>query len=368
MRRKVFFSLAVLIIVLLICPGCGFSRFGEPGIINPKHVQTLPGIIKPDAIAVAGDRLFIVENAAVSIYSLEDFRCLNKFGKAGEGPQEFKPYPLIEAAINLVIEKEFLFIGSEKKISYFSRSGDFIKEKRMNDGMAFNWKPLGENFVAMLYKPVGNVPYFTFNCFDSSSRKVREICTRMIPHYKKDNTVLWGKLAYTAVSDFQIHNSRILVASAEDFKIQVFDQDGNLIKMIKKGYTRRKVTTAERLLIEAAWQESPYIKKNWDDLRKIIRIPGSFPAIKRFFIADDKIYVQTYKTQRDETEFVVFDLEGNYIKTLFLPLAYKNIIDPYAYCISGGILYQVVENQDTENWELNIEVIGNNKTKTPGRL
>jgi len=51
----------------------------------------LPALLNPDLIEVQGDDMFIAQDSVISIFSLKDFSLKNKFGKRGEGPQEFKP-------------------------------------------------------------------------------------------------------------------------------------------------------------------------------------------------------------------------------------------------------------------------------------
>lgn len=51
------------------------------------------------------------------------------------------------------------------------------------------------------------------------------------------------------------------------------------------------------------------------------------------------------------TEFVLFTVDGKYIKTIFIPLIYKNFIEPYPYTIHNDHIYIFVEN-DAGDWEL----------------
>jgi hypothetical protein len=66
--------------------------------------------------------------------------------------------------------------------------------------------------------------------------------------------------------------------------------------------------------------------------------------------------VQTFKKIDGKTGFLIFDLDGKYLKTTFLPLVFQDIITPYLFTIDGGKLYQLAENED-EEWELRISEI-----------
>ena len=76
-------------------------------------------------------------------------------------------------------------------------------------------------------------------------------------------------------------------------------------------------------------------------------------------IDNQKIYVTTYEKKEDNYEIVVLDLEGNILERSFcFPLhplqrtsrrfvSYSN-----EYDIVNDNIYYLVENKDTEEWEL----------------
>ncbi|MCP4215366.1 MAG: hypothetical protein GY765_11960, partial [bacterium] len=84
--------------------------------------------------------------------------------------------------------------------------------------------------------------------------------------------------------------------------------------------------------------------------------PQTFPVYKNFFVDGETIYVQTFKIKNEKTEFLAFDGKGKFVKSLLVPLVYDNIMTPYLHTVSGGKVYQLVENMedDEEEWELRI--------------
>jgi hypothetical protein len=74
--------------------------------------------------------------------------------------------------------------------------------------------------------------------------------------------------------------------------------------------------------------------------------------MKSYDITDDKIYVLTYYKEDNKSEFIVLDLKGNFITRIMFPLAHSIFLEPYPYTIYEGKLYQIVENQETETWEM----------------
>ncbi len=169
--------------------------------------------------------------------------------------------------------------------------------------------------------------------------------------------VLWSKLAYSSIAELQTCSGLILVASPLDFFIDMYDQKGNPVRTIKKDYPKRKVTSKDKQQIAAVWQESPYIRTHWQDIKKVVRFPAEFPAIKRVSMDNGQIFVQTYKREKERSEFFIFGADGKELKRILLPLRYVNIVEPYLYTIHGGKLYQLVEDEEEEEWRLVITEI-----------
>jgi hypothetical protein len=88
-------------------------------------------------------------------------------------------------------------------------------------------------------------------------------------------------------------------------------------------------------------------------IKRDIKFPKYFPGIKFFNFADRKLYIIRWTGTKDKQKFAVFDLEGKFLKKALVPFYMKDTILPYAYAIGNGILYQLVENKDTEGkWDL----------------
>jgi len=112
MIKKIFLILIVLLLV--------FTH-----LVFGKKAVVLSEVVKPGAVAVQGNRLYVTEGESVHIYSLNPFKYIKKFGKKGEGPAEFKRMPY------LIPFPEYVFINSPGKIQFFSAAGDFKKEVKL---------------------------------------------------------------------------------------------------------------------------------------------------------------------------------------------------------------------------------------------
>ena len=106
--------------------------------------------------------------------------------------------------------------------------------------------------------------------------------------------------------------------------------------------------------------------KQWlNDYLKTIHLvyPDHFPAI-RDVISDPiqkKLYVKTYKKKDEKEEYMVMDLKGKILKTIFLPEVRPEPFfeqlqgDKKYYTIHNGTFYYLemkLNDEDEEEWEV----------------
>jgi hypothetical protein len=95
-------------------------------------------------------------------------------------------------------------------------------------------------------------------------------------------------------------------------------------------------------------------------IKRKVRFRDTLP-IRSFLVADDKIYVLTFKNIEGKSEFYVLDLKGTFLEKKMVPFAESEFLCAYPYAIANGTLYQLNENQDTEEWELRVTNLHDNK-------
>jgi hypothetical protein len=94
--------------------------------------------------------------------------------------------------------------------------------------------------------------------------------------------------------------------------------------------------------------------------KRSVKQNGKFPRyfpIQSFQVDDGKIYVQTFKLVRGKSEFYIFDLGGNLLRKVMVPFRGSELLCAYPFTIAQGKIYQLIENDDTEEWELHINKI-----------
>jgi hypothetical protein len=306
----------------------------------------LPDLVKPRHIAVDANQMYVTEGATVFIYSLKDFKLIKKFGKQGEGPQEFK-----RRITFLDVQTEYLFLISAGKVSYFTKGGTFKKEFRtLSPEMKL--KPLGKNFVGGRMAAENSTLYLAIGIYDSNLKKIKEL-------YKQEMEVqLGGKgtKIYAHPLPFHAYGDKLFIARGKDFLIEVLDNAGNKQYDITYDYKKIKVTEADKKKVMNHLKTDPETKPYLEMLKPIL-FPDYFPAIRNYYAADGKLYVFTYKENNNKSEVFLFDMKGTFLKKLFVPCLYMSPVDEYPAAIKDGKFYQLVENEDTEEWELHINRI-----------
>ncbi len=108
------------------------------------QVVPLPELINPDSITVDNHHIYITDRENIYIFSVVDFKLKTKFGKAGEGPKEFKINPT--AVVNLLVDiQNTIIVNSNNRVTFFTKDGKYLKEVQISSGSDF--KQIGDNYV-----------------------------------------------------------------------------------------------------------------------------------------------------------------------------------------------------------------------------
>ncbi len=331
-----------LVLLVLILILFSMVTFGEKPAV-------LEGLSKPGSLAVDPycPQFYVTEGATIYIYSLADFKLKAKFGKAGEGPQEFH---IIQGTNGLVVQplKDSLLINSMRRVSFFSKEGKFIKELSTGAGfMSMRFQPIGNGYAGLdmsLDEGAKSLSIF-LNLYDNQFKKTKQI--------QKINFAQRGKLQFPIVSPiFYAADEKIITLGGEDFVIDVYDSVGNKVTAISREYKRIEVTEEYKKGVHDFYKSSPNFGQYYESIKNMFQFSRYFPAIQAFLASDQKIYIQTYMKEQGGYEFFIYDLEGKFLKRQVLPVVYRNSLQPFPYTIMHNTLYQLIENEDAEVWEL----------------
>jgi hypothetical protein len=320
-------------------------------------ITDMPKVMKPGFMQVDGDDLFIVDGGTFSIqvYSLKDFSLKFSLGKKGAGPGEFMHFPQLNG-----VYPDYLLCSGGWKTIKFSREGMMISEKTFQPFQGLNLKPVKDNFVAIAYfddmktRISQKILYIT----NSKYERIKEIYPVQADsnRFTLSDTGNEEFKVLTHYFHFLTYDDKIFVAdSRKGFVIAVFDSNGNNLYTIDKKIEPVKVQKYHK---EKLMENLRLSYPNIIELRRssAFTFYENFPPIRHFWIDSYKIYVTTYKEKDDRHEMIILDLKGNILERIFLELkstkAYKVQGEFDTHTVHEGVLYELVEDEDREVWEL----------------
>lgn len=314
-------------------------------------VGELPGIEEPFPMAVEGSRLLVVDGFEIHVYSLDPFSRLHTFGQKGVEPGQFQYPPRVHPLADGIVAIDFM------KTAWFSYDGELKKEKTYRDfpefdpGMEMQLIPVGSSYVR--------------STVDHEAMKSRII---LLDAGFKPVAVLheggfdWNKPG-TGLNPVphRIHvvpyKEKIFISDTErGFFIKVFDHRGKLLWTIDNSDKVKRIAmdaAARARIIEDIRDNQP----KWIvDQLESLRFPDHFPLLHDFQVSDDLIYATTYLEEKGKHEMLVLDLKGGIQGRLLLPMAsrhpYRRLMRFDLYDVNQEVLYELIRNPSTRQWEL----------------
>jgi hypothetical protein len=325
--------------LLLLC-FLGWSVYTLSG--DGEKIISFPDVNRPSRFAVDGDRLFINEQFTISVYSLADNRLIKKFGSQGEGPREFK-----FSAIMYLIPGGLAVI-SYCKISYYTRDGEYIEEKRA----PIDFYPGAKILTKDLFVSLKNYVELRKSLWilNAEFNPIIEVYEEKTEHKLGE---VMGNL-WIFIAD----GNRIFSVKDNEFQVGIYDTGGKEVGSISREYERLKFTPEykEEYFKSIKAQIPTGNSDFYQRIEKYSIFPECLPAIRTFFISGNKLYIGTFGRENGKSEVFVYSTNGEFLERILLPLTpmYDGYMFNYPFTIKDGKLYQLIENGTTGNWELHI--------------
>ena len=257
----------VLIVTILLCAF----------FLYPEKVATLTDLSNPLIMQVDENQLYISDKENVFIYSLKDFKLRKKFGRAGEGPREFKIHPKVNMGSDIIdVCPDYILVNSIGKLSLFTKNGEYLHEKRSVSMGRFSM--LGEKYVGHNFTAHNGQNYIVTGIFDSTLRKVEKELHRQkgwnFDGKKMDSFAVRGGFFFIADNHIFLEN--------EMKEILVFDETGEKISTIKPAIKPVKVTESYKKRYWDLIKKTPGTKDIYRELRDKVQFPEYFPTFRYF--------------------------------------------------------------------------------------
>ena len=318
--------------------------------LQAEKVADFEELGQPQGLTIGNGYIYIQERTTIFVYSLKDFKFVNKFGKEGEGPRELKLDP-VGNPLGVTPYKGKVYVSSIGKLSIYSKTGEYIKEFKVKPYDGFY--PLGKNYVCLTTAPL-----------EENSQK------RVFALFLADENFKKGKILYK--SDVEVGQNAgfefpttpfypdvngavklFVIAGRDGFAIDVFNTDGEKLYRIKKDEKGLKIPQSYKDKTMKWFKTAPNYKQYYGYFKSRISFKDYYPPIATIIVDKDTIYVLTNKFKKEQRECILLDLEGNEKKRVYLPIPESYGMDStFHFMFNDHYLYKLEENIDDETWEL----------------
>lgn len=323
---------------------CGLSLIALA--LTAQQGRVIPELVRPTGLVVDEARIYVTEDATVSIFDLKTLKLIAKFGRAGEGPQEFNVIPG-QLPLGIDSRPDELLISSLGKLSRWTKDGKFISEFQYLPTNAFMPQALKNGrFIGMGNRQEDQKIFRTVVICDDKMNRVKEI-------YADELNFQPGKglVALSQVFQFARDDDFIILPGKKDNELEVFDLELKLLRTISVPEDKRSVDKAFRDDFMSEMERNP-ATRDYIEMLKPIRYPDTYPAISFFYAEKGRLYVFTWKRDGDNWEYFSFNLaDGRRLSQAKAPLLRQSTIQPYPLALFGNRLFQLVENED-DDWML----------------
>jgi len=305
---------------------------------------SLEFLTKPDTLVVSENIIYISNFPVVYLLSPESFNVIKQFGKKGEGPEEFKQF------IRFHLDKDHIVINSSGKMSYYSKDGDFLNEKKLPGNNVF--KPVGENYAGYRLGDDKKTreSFVAIDIFDHVFKKLKEI-------HKIPFKFQFGNQKIHLVrnqGNFRVWGDKIFVNGGKS-EILLFSSEGEKIRSIKPDVNKVKITETDKIRYKNYYKNYPEYKQYYDAVKEWFTFPKYFPSIHEIYVSDNRIYAETHEKKNEKRRFLILNFKGDLLGSVWLKVAEINPLEKHIYTFHNNKFYQLVDNEESEQWELHIE-------------
>ena len=325
-----------------------------------KKLATLKEVVNATDMEIDGDELYVLDEVAVYVYSLKDFRLLRKFGRRGNGPGEMVYHRI--TVVEMEIFQNNVYLYRMFKLANYSKDGVVKGEKIFRFGIT-QVVPLKNGFIVVKLRlanqyVAGDEKFGTLTLlrFDSELKSSKEILKKKYP--SRD---VWKEKKYEIfrpARNWIVRNSEkqlFLFDIQKGSRILTFDLEGRPSDPIFLNLP--KVTIPEKFKSDVlCWiKGDPYLKVLTGEWKLKILFPKYFPFMRNFTVKNNRIYCQTYVRKDNLSLFYIFDLKGECLKKIYLPSSERELIrygTNKIYDFSNNKYYYLNDNEEEETWEL----------------
>lgn len=241
-------------------------------------------------------RIYILDSKedVVKVYDAQG-QYLQTIGRPGQGPGELNTPMMIS-----LYGDNLMVVESSRRISFFRLSGEYIRSLSTGEYWVLQaWCDSQGNILAVAPRLDPENPAYEYLKFDPEFKLLFKLTESPAPNAAKGfNPFMAISFALVGVND------QIVFGYPGDYTLQIYSQEGKLLRKISREYTPVAVTEEE---IKRWKEESP------PDVKLAL---GKYHSAYRRFRQDEerRLYVQTWEKNAEGYFYHdVFDPEGRYL-------------------------------------------------------
>jgi hypothetical protein len=275
---------------------------------------------------------------------------IKKFGREGEGPEEFMAQPF-GPPMTISFYRDQLMVNSSNKLSFFTLDGDFISEQKAPPSAIFLRVEGGYLGIGMALGEDNN-QYISYRLFDVNFQN---------PKVVYQSEIMLGRISrislpMNALNYYPITKDRIFIVNGKlGFVIEEYDHSGRKISVVRNDdFQKIKITEKYRRTTMNWFKNHPFFRDQFEQLKEAVEFKEYYPAIKTLAIDGNTLYVITNMRKNGEYEYIAMSLNGEELGRGWVPLQES---EPYTYypllvAVNDGEYHALVEDQDEESWVL----------------
>jgi|GEM_PF-7081769 len=340
MKKALYFVLLICVIAVSLPAEVKFT-FTEFG--------------KPTTFAMDKDNIYIGEKTNVFIFNRKDGKLIKKFGKAGSGPGEFQEF-LSFGILRINADTENLLISTIDKLSFFTKSGDFIKEHKipLRTGGTKIFLPLKNGYVCTENEINNDTRQIDMvvAVYDKDLKKVKNLTRTKLNQVGGKTEILSTSAQITTFGD------SIYFTETKNLLLDVYNATGTKLRSYTMKTKPIPFTQKDEDKIWEYFKNHPLMKNAIDQLKANMAFPKEYPAIRSIHADSKWLYVASYQEEKKKNAVHIFDIKGPFKKTCWVTMDNENLMEPIPFVFENGKFYQLVENVDDETWELHVQDLG----------
>jgi hypothetical protein len=310
---------------------------------------------------VSNDRVIVAQKSTFFVYSLKDLKPVQRFCAEGEGPGELKFMPMIPNTIQKV-DDAYVAEGMNKIIVYGGPEFKPLTEKGKG-GMVWNFLPAGDRFVCSKFVPRGGDRIdIQLVMINGDLQTVKTLHTQETVDRDKEVIMMRDAIG------FGVMDGRIYVEKSDlGFVIDVYGEDGGMLRRIEKDYTPLPLREEYRRRIMENLKNDQLIRTiaeregGWDAFEKkgTFTFPEHLPAIRDMKVGEGRIFVMVHTGDFDAAELRVLNTEGDVIQGRKVPFTPSPFFTANAlgksirlWDVKGPYYYYLEFDEAEEEWFL----------------